>query len=331
MQWNELANPSRLEKMKSAMIILADWQEATYRLPVLENSAAFLQEIEQIAAIMVDNHLGKLARRIRLLSPDGRLDSSEFLDRWSQLHFFSRLWSRFDLLPDGLKLNLLYQSGPNITAKHLLQEDGLKDRFLVTGQQWAMEERLQRRSVYLYGMEHKRFFVLLDYRFNQQPFARYYQTGMLLQGEVRLYPYPGSFRISNEQWEKFLASASAGSHRLPERNLSQVVEEYSTLLKVNPFCDLYPVVLTLRSDHRNNEWKVTDSENQEVRMVGSTRNDLFSFYSACFRNPLLVMGLCSLAGFQPLSYYNGETYVSLDEMALSKSNATGEASEESPW
>ena len=307
-----LVNGSRLEEMRSAIGLLRTWQELTFRQPLLQNPSAFYHEKERIAAILVDNHLGKLARRVRMLGENIDLDSPEFLVEWAEIVFFTLLWTRFDELSDGLQLNLVYQSGPNITKKHLANEEHLLDRFVVVGQELGVEERLTRRSVYVYGLGSMRFFVILDYSFNQQPFDFTYQVSRMYQGEVVVYPFPGSLRISPLSMNP--TPGNAGFYEdIPALDMTATLEKYHEALEINPFCSPFPAMIVLQSEYGNGKWRIVDSSRHEVKMAVLDHNVQAIFHAVCFRKPVRMMVLLTREGIRPLSYYNGEEMMGFED------------------
>lgn len=312
MTWQELAGPRQLEDMAFAIRLLMQWQESTYQLPLLENPNAFYREKEKIAALLVDNHLGKLARKVRMLGGQTGLDTEAFMDEWSEITFYTSLWSQFENLPDGLKINLIYQSGPNITKKHLSRQKPFTDHFLVTGIRFATEERLLRRSVYFYARQHKRFHLLLEYSFDKRPFDRLYHVGEVYHGEVVAYPFPGSLRISPGYWKMEHSHAGLFGEMMGS-SIEKAVHSYKSVLKINPFCEPYPVLVELQTVYEKDKWQVTDSMGNRVRMAAVNQDQMALFYAASFKRMLLAVALLSKEGILPLSYYNGEYLVDLRE------------------
>ncbi len=304
MDWRELAGPSRLETMQSAIVLLKQWQESTYRLPVLENPGAFHEEKERIAKMLVDHNLGKLGRRVRSLGVGYELDSATFLDDWAEITLMTKLWSRFETLSDGLRLNLIYQSGPNITRKHLSCEKPLEDQFVVVGMELSQEEALLRRSVYLFGLEANRFFVIIDFAFNQQPFDRYYEVGALMRGTVVRYPFPGSLRISPLELQSRPQDLELRS-KIPSETIFNAVRSFFKLLRVNPFAVPFPALVRLRSDFSGEKWYITDGERHEVRIYGLDPGIASVFHAISFQRLVLFTVLITREGIKPVSYFNG--------------------------
>lgn len=310
MIWQELAGPSQLKDMGFAVRLLMQWQESTYHLPLVENPTAFFREKEKIAALLVDNHMGKLARKVRMLGAQNELDSEDFIADWSEIAFFTSLWSQFEKLPEGLKANLIYQSGPNITKKHLSEQKPFIDQFLVTGIRYATEERLLRRSVFFYTRQRKSFHLLLEYSFNKKPFDRSFHVGEVYHGEAVDYPFPGSLRMRSGYWKLERNHAGLFDEMRPV-SMEEAILSYKTVLEINPFCEPFPVLTELQTVYDKDEWKVTDSGGNRVRMAALKKDERASFYAASFQRMLKVFVLLSREGVLPVSYFNGEYLVDL--------------------
>ena len=312
MEWQELVSAQKLSEMKSAITLLTNWMRSSYQLPLLENMDSFFQEKERIASLLVDNHLGKLARKIRLLGELNGVDSITFLNEWKEIALFTSLWKGFDQLPEGQQLNLIYQSGPNITKKHLNKEKPVTDRFLLVGKTLKEEERLLLRIMYLYAERTKRYFAMLDYSFNRNPFERSYHVGEVYEGNVVRYPFPGSQRISPVSW-KIIQNDGSLSTSMISRSVAEAVRAFSMALKINPFCEFWPVMIEVTSTLESGVWVVRDKKGDNISMVDRDFNKSAPFYALTYLSPVMVVALLSKKGFHPLSYFNGEYLVPFAE------------------
>src|SRR5690554_2620797 len=309
MNWKDLASTSRLEDMLSAIDLVEKWQEVTYVTALLENPDEFYLEKDRIATLLVDNHLGKIARKVRMLGqgPDG-VTSDQFLNQWAEISFIISLWKRFDSLSEGMKLNLIYQSGPNITRRHLKTLKGFRDQFLVLGRRFQMEEQLLQRSVYVYGMKHERFYLVLDYSFNRQPFDFQFHLGELYEGEAVLYPFPGSLRLSFRTTSR-VKGIPGMYDRIQAVTVEKAVTEFYEALKINPFCDPYPVIMNLKTDYVQEKWMALSPEGKPIRVSEMDERSADVFRAAGFRRPTRMLVLMESGGVRPLSFYNGEEFL----------------------
>lgn len=310
--WKDLVSAARLEQMKAAMKLLDRWQETVFPVPLLENISAFHNEKEKMAAFLVDNHLGKLARRLRMITENPGTEPELFLEQWADIHLFTHLWRQFDRLSEAEQLNLIYHSGPNITKKHLEKAETVSGIFEVTAIDLAEEENLKRRTVYLMKASGPDFFTLTEFSFYRQPFDTEYRIGDILEGSLLKYPLPGVMRVRIEAVKKKAAPGDRTPGQYKGKPPSWWLKKYAGLLKVNPFMSPFPVICVLRAVYSPaNSWALIDEEEQIVRMDPMVPPAyLAAVYSALFYDFLPVMAVWTAAGFWPESYYNGLRFVS---------------------
>lgn len=311
MDWKELTGKTKLAQMKDAIKVLIRWQHSVYYMPLLENPSAYSEEKERIAAVLVDNHLGKLARIVRMLPDRPGEYQDVFFNQWADITFMAHLWLQFDHLSDDLKLNLLYQSGPNITKKHLDAILPYRGVFHVVAVIQVTEENLRRRTVCFLEPLKNQIFVLIEYSFRNRPFDRIYEVGDTYEGEVIVYPVEGDHRIRVKNLNK-VAPPVADALMRSGNGIEQLAKYFSGLFKINPFASPVPVILLLHSVFEKEQgWKVADSSGRVIRISKQTEQDrLAVLYGALFYAPLPVAGLWDSAGFSPESYYNGEVFLS---------------------
>lgn len=331
--WKDLVSAARLRQMRTATELLDRWQKTVFPVPLLENISAFRGEKEKMAALLVDNHLGKLARRLRMLTENPGTEPELFLEQWADIHLFTHLWSRFDRLSEAEQLNLIYHSGPNITKKHLEKAESVSGVFEVAAVDLAEEENLKRRTVYLTDISGSDFFTLTDFSFYRQPFDTEYRTGDILEGTLIKYPLPGVMRVRIEAMKKKPAAGdgSAGQHK--GKSASWWRKKYAELLKINPFMSSLPVICALRSVYSpENSWTLIDGEGQIVRTDPAVPPEyLASVYTALFYDSLPVMAVWTAAGFWPESYHNGLRFVpfGIENRLAEQSTGDEEKSDES--
>lgn len=310
MDWKELTGRTKLAQMKDAIEVLIRWQHSVYYMPLLENPSAYSEEKERIAAVLVDNHLGKLAQKVRMLPDLPGEYQDVFLNQWTDITFMAHLWLQFDHLSDELKLNLLYRSGPNITKRHLDAVLPYRGVFHVVAIILIPEENLQRRTVCFLEPLKNQIYVLIEYSFRNRPFDRVYEVGDTYEGEVIIYPVEEDRRIRIKSLNKVAPPAVDALSR-SGISIQQLAKNLSGLLKVNPFSSPVPVILSLHSTFEKEQgWMVADTSGHVIRISKQTEEDrLRVLYSALFYGPLPVAGLWDSTGFLPESYYNGEVFL----------------------
>jgi len=310
MEWKELVSQNRLAEMMDGIKILVQWQESIYYMPLLQNQAAFEEEKERIAAVLVDNHLGKLAKLIRLLPGSPGENPDEFLNHWAEITLIAHLWLQFDTLSKAQQINLVYHSGPNITKKHLEKELPYTGIFHVVAVVTDREENLQRRVVYFLERNKDEMFFLLDFSFGNRPFESTFEVGETYKGEVIKYPIRGYNRIRIGQWRKESIPLKL-TKKSSFKNLEEMASSIYNGLCENPLSLPCPVIVELYSDFLpSSGWRVMDRTGFVLRLQSDIEeNVLYSFFSSIYKAFVPVMGLWDSSGFFPQSYFNGEIFV----------------------
>lgn len=310
MDWKELISQNRLAEMMDGVRILMQWQESVYYMPLLQNQSGFEEEKERIAAVLVDNHLGKLAKRIRMLPAKPGEDPDRFLDHWAEIAFITHLWFQFKNLSEAQQLSLIYQSGPNITKKHLENVIPSSGYFHVVAIEMTKEENLQRRTVYFLEWNENEFFFLLDYSFGNRPFEIHFEVGETFEGEVIKYPIQKYNRIRIGEWRK-IPALQKKLMKNQFKSLEELASSFYTLLCEDPLSLPLPAIVELYSDFNPQKgWQVMDRNGFVLRLKpGINEEVLYSFLSSTYDDLIPVMGLWDSSGFNPQSYFNGEIFV----------------------
>lgn len=310
MEWKELVSAKRLAEMMDGIKILVQWQESVYYMPILQNQSAIAEEKERIAAVLVDNHLGKLAKQVRMLPDRPGEDPDKFLNHWAEITFIAQLWLQFNHLSEEQQLSLVYQSGPNITKKHLEKELPHSGLFHVVAVEMDREENLQRRTVYFLEWKENEIYFLLDFSFGNRAFESIFEVGETYMGSVIKYPILGYNRVRIGEWRKTTTPQTPTRDRKFQA-LEELASEFHDSMRENPLLLPRPVIVELYSDFvPSSGWKVMDRFGFVLRLRSGIDEDvLYSFFSSIYKNIAPVMGVWDTSGFFPQSYFNGENFV----------------------
>ncbi|GJM31537.1 MAG: hypothetical protein DHS20C18_05380 [Saprospiraceae bacterium] len=197
---------------------------------------------DEFAARLVNAKLSGPARRVRLMN---ELQGTEHwhdkvLRELADLYLFVRAFRRIEYLPPALQRDLLTMAGVSTKQAEVLQETGLKDRWLVCGQTEGVEERLNFRRTWLLGEKSGHFALLLDFSWGNQGYPTQWVTGKVLEGVCLFYPsaYPQRALLQdfNPSTTPFQSPPACPS-------LTDFGDEYARALAANPWIKIMPLLL----------------------------------------------------------------------------------------
>ncbi len=196
-----------------------------------------------IAARMVDAQAPGLARLLRALP--GTLAAGD--DRYARalhkvagLHLLIEGFSRLDTLPPGLREEIRALIGWTAKGEELLQGDGVRDCWLVTGRRVDEEDRLITQRTWLFGLTTGQPALVLAFAPPGQPLDVSLPPGLLLDAE--LVYYPGNLPLRAVVKTRTPVTApTAPPTGLPD--LAALYAAYGAALARNPWLEAFPAQL----------------------------------------------------------------------------------------
>ena len=210
---------------------------------IMRQGLADSQQLEalwqEMAARLTDAKLAGPASRIRrLLSPE--VSPEMILRTLGDLFLLCRVFQQLDRLSPERQAELFRQLGVAPKKDLVLLQPGKEDLWLVMGVTEGIEDRLRFRRVWLRGEQRKRYGLLIDYAFGDQPFERSWPLASAWQGAIHYYPgvYPQRClfptpRPANRPYD--------GLSGYPD--FSSMQHDYSRALALQPWLPNYPVYL----------------------------------------------------------------------------------------
>ncbi len=193
------------------------------------------------ATRLTDAKLPGLAGRLRRLASLGSEGTeAEIARTLGDLYLFIRAWRKRDDLPPERRAELYQLAGISSKRDDLLSLPGKEDHWLVVGTVEGEEDRLRYRRVWLRGERTRRFAMLLDFAFGEQPFEQSWPLSASFEGAVHYFPgsYPQraifpSPRPGGRPYDGLTGYAT----------FADLLENYRRALAVNPWLLQYPVYL----------------------------------------------------------------------------------------
>ena len=223
-------------------------------------------------------------RRLAALGPDG--SEAAFARTLGDLYLFVRAWKNRQELPNAGHDELLQFAGVNTRRDELLARPGVTDHWLVMGVLNGQDDKLRWRRTWLRGEHSRRFALVQEYAFGEQPYERSWPLGASFQGTV--FYYPGSYPqravfphpvVGGKPYDGLKGYTSFAALR----------DNYQKALAVNPWLYAYPVYLSGA--------RPTVNERQRYLVDGSGEGfPLHPAYENFYR-------LLSVSGGQPISLF----------------------------
>jgi hypothetical protein len=214
---------------------------------------------EQMAARLIDAQAPGAARRVREMSSvagsaEGWADG--LLARIGSLFLAVEGFKRIDTLPEPVRADLRTYIGWTIKEEELPAE-GVRDRWLVTGQRTFEEDKLRVQRTWLRGEESGKDAALLDFAAPGQALKSSLPAGTVIEAELVYYPsnYPLRAAIK-ERHSAPTPRASARGYTSAESFLTA----YADALARNPWVEVFPALLgEVVPVRRDEAWTVRDT------------------------------------------------------------------------
>ncbi len=266
---------------------------------------------ETQTARLVDAQAGGLARRIREMSGvpySGEGWPSRLLDRLGRLQLLLEAYSRLDTLPPDLQEEVRAQVGWAQDQAMLLGRPGVRDQWLVLSVAEEVEERLQVRSTWLWGLETRQAALVLDFIAPGQS-ARLggLPVGVALDAELVFFPglAPQRALIKSQQ------SAQPMSALPGYPSLTAAFEAVGAVLARSPWSErfLWPLE-GMTPVCVESEWRIQDTRGHYVPVdIGGL--DGWRVMALSGGRPTTLVGEWDLERFRLLGVWTGQELVTL--------------------
>jgi hypothetical protein len=215
---------------------------------------------EQMAARLVDAQAPGAARRVREMS-----SATAYAEGWAEavlsriglLYLLVEAFKRFDTLPEPVQADMRACLGWTIKEEELPAADGVRDRWVVTGQFTYEGEKLSIQRTWLRGETSAREALLLDFAAHGRPLKANLLPGTSLDAEVVFYP--SNFPLRAAVRQRHSPSEPCGPAR-GHATVESLLDTYAEALARNPWVEVFPALLCeVVPVRRGGGWIVRDS------------------------------------------------------------------------
>lgn len=220
---------------------------------------------ERMAARLVDAQAPGLARLVRELRSAANIGDgwqSCLLERAGKLHLLLEGYKRIQELPEENQDDIRALIGWTINQEDLLNQSGVRDKWLVIGQRVEQEERLRVQRIWLWGERSNRAALILHFAHGQQPLDASLVIGTTFNAELVFFPGAISFRalIKDRQ------AAAAHFDFWPGIDcVKNAFESYAAAVARMPWLEIFPLSLTgVVPMLQNDNWFLRDAEGRAL-------------------------------------------------------------------
>ncbi|MCB0637613.1 MAG: hypothetical protein KDC54_13380, partial [Lewinella sp.] len=184
--------------------------------------------------------------------------------------------------------------------EQIMAQPGVRDNWLVIGQQSGTEEQLTYRRTWLRGETTGRCALLLDFAYGRQGFDAQWVVGSVLQGELIFYPGTTGQRARFRQ-----QTPSRAPYESPPGypDLTAAGVDYAKALAASPWLNGFPLLLEeitplFREEAEGSGWIV----DQRRQLMPLARTDqVWPLLAHSGGRPITVFGEYNGETFSPLS------------------------------
>ncbi|PHI18311.1 hypothetical protein CEQ90_18545 [Lewinellaceae bacterium SD302] len=257
---------------------------------------------EDTANRLTDAKLGGLGNRLRSLIRSGEPDLEQQSSIIGDLYLAIRAWKKRDEIPENNYSELLQYAGVNLKKEVIRAQPGREDHWLVMGSAEGSEDRLRYRRVWLRGEQRKRYALLLEYAFGEQPFERSWPLASSWQGTVHYFPgsYPQRAVFPNPMRG---GKSYDGLRGYPD--FAAMLHDYRRALALQPWLPSYPVYLAeVRPMTKDGVFTLMDNYDHPLPLPADYQN-FYTLLAAGGGTPLSLFAEFDGTHLRPLSLFTG--------------------------
>lgn len=190
----------RLNQMIAGLDELENWLLDTLRQGIAALEQQPYSFWKEMAARMYDAKLGPIGKRIKGISVLIGIDDDwpeKVLIELTSYYLLIRGLRKMEELPLNIQQDLLAVAGVTTRKEELFQYGQIvKDTWMVLGILDGAEDNLNYRRTWILGHETKRYGLILDYAFGNNPFTNHYKKGSVFVGHIVFYPSNTPLRVA---------------------------------------------------------------------------------------------------------------------------------------
>lgn len=258
-QAQEKRQAARNDKVSTGVSELQTWLYDQVRQG-LSQSVMDHRPWEKMAARMIDAQAPALAQRLQRCSEarfSGGAWQEKLLREVSRLHLLLEAYARKESLSSELQADIAAHIGETTKQAELLTQDGITDDWLVLGQSLEEREAMRTQRTWLYGVQHQRYALLLDFAIANQAMTLRPPLGSCFNAELVFYASTWAVRALVKKDNGAVAVTPEISSFIP---IESALFAFQSQLAQSPWLSSYPWALSEVIPVRQNEqWLLVDN------------------------------------------------------------------------
>lgn len=286
-------NPEKKNKRMAAMEA-GVYELERWLMDIMEQGLATIEQLpshhwDDFAASMVNAKLGGIARKIRLIKQQFSLENwpEKIMAELAELFLFTQAFQRFDTLSSAQQKELLTLGGVTIKKEEVLQQAGVTDHWLVIGQRFSTEEKLQVRRTWLLGEQSQNYALLLDFAWGNQGFNDNWIVGSALHAEIVYYP---AAYLQRALIKRFEPSSEPFNGLIGFVDFSTFAQSYAQAVSANPWLYHFPCLLDQVIPVFDQQHFLLVDQNRDQLPLGAKDLDGWKILAISTGHPIKVFG-----------------------------------------
>jgi hypothetical protein len=301
---------ARHQKVVDGLEELLLWIKDLVRNGILnipEKGAAYW---ESMAKRMVDAQAPGLANMIRSISNINFYSEgwqNEFLEQLLKIYLLISGYKHIEELDLDQQNDIRTLIGFTQSQEELKAQDGLRDEWFVLSKQVTQEDQLTTERNWLYGINTKRYALVLQFAVRGQVIEITFTPGTTIDAELVFYKSTLPLRALVKQQHGIKAALLVQGFK----NWKAVSARETEINAANPFINEHPFLLDgLKPVHYNNEWWLQD-EDQKLMRLQKQFPQLWKLLSISGGKPLATAVIGKENEFRPLGVWLQNEYIIL--------------------
>ncbi|MDJ0775922.1 MAG: SWIM zinc finger family protein [Mastigocoleus sp. MO_167.B18] len=301
----------RLDKVTAGMQDLELWLRDLIRQGLATVQGESYSFWDGTAARLVDAQAPGVARLVRQMGSipfSGEGWQERLLAQLGKVYLLIEGFKNLDKLSPEVQADIRTQIGWTQTKEELSKKQGIKDSWLILGQNVEEEDRLRAQRIWLWGKQTQQTALILNFAHGSQPFDTSLAPGTCIDAELVFFESAYPLRAIMKNRDGILTPLN----KIPgSKTIAETMQTCAQALARNPWIEQFPVALhDVIPNQKNGIWFVYDAHKHPLPIQPKSRKN-WQILALSGGYPLDIFGEWDGEYFLPLSVWTDNMLVSL--------------------